>query len=99
MLPSPASDASDALAVIGRLIGWLDGGRGAALAVVVETWGSSPRPAGSLLAVNDKSAFAGSVSGGCVESAVVAESLALEKRCRDAGAVSRTADNGHGQFA
>lgn len=79
MLPSPASDASDALAVIGRLIGWLDGGRGAALAVVVETWGSSPRPAGSLLAVNDKSAFAGSVSGGCVESAVVAESLALIK--------------------
>jgi len=79
MLPSPAADAADALAVIGRLIGWLDEGRGAAVAMVVETWGSSPRPVGSLLAVNDRSAFAGSVSGGCVEGAVVAESLDLIK--------------------
>ncbi len=77
MLPSHANDASDALAVVARLIGWLDQGRGAALAMVVETWGSSPRPVGSLLAVNDRSAFSGSVSGGCVESAVVSESLAL----------------------
>ncbi len=79
MLPSPANDAADALSVVGRLLGWLDEGRGGAVAVVVETWGSSPRPVGSLLAVNDKSAFAGSVSGGCVEGAVVTESLELIK--------------------
>ena len=54
---------------------WRDAGRGVALATVVETWGSSPRPAGSLLAVNDQSAFVGSVSGGCVEGAVVEEAL------------------------
>ena len=77
MLPGPTADSKDALGIVGRLFGWLDGGHGAALATVVETWGSSPRPAGSLLAVNDKSAFTGSVSGGCVENAVVTEALDL----------------------
>ena len=50
---------------------WRDEGLGVALATVVETWGSSPRPAGSLLALNERSAFVGSVSGGCIEAAVV----------------------------
>ena len=54
---------------------WRDAGLGVALATVVETWGSSPRPAGSRLAVNDESAFVGSVSGGCIEAAVVHEAL------------------------
>jgi xanthine dehydrogenase accessory factor len=49
---------------------WLDAGRGVALATVLSTWGSSPRPAGSVLAVNDRLELAGSVSGGCVEGAV-----------------------------
>ena len=50
---------------------WRDQGRGVAIATVVKTWGSSPRPAGSQLAVDDSGAFIGSVSGGCVEAAVV----------------------------
>jgi xanthine/CO dehydrogenase XdhC/CoxF family maturation factor len=66
------SEAGD---VLEQALRWRDGGRGVALATVVETWGSSPRPAGSRLAVNDQSAFVGSVSGGCVEGAVVEEAL------------------------
>jgi xanthine/CO dehydrogenase XdhC/CoxF family maturation factor len=54
---------------------WHKAGRGVALATVVETWGSAPRPAGSSLVINDEGAFLGSVSGGCVEGAVVTEAL------------------------
>ncbi|TFG88428.1 MAG: XdhC family protein [Hyphomicrobiales bacterium] len=63
---------------------WLRAGKGAALATVVETWGSAPRPVGSQLAISGDSEIVGSVSGGCVEGAVVAEALeALEDgRCR-----------------
>lgn len=50
---------------------WTASGRGVALATVIETWGSSPCPAGSLLAVDDAGHFEGSVSGGCVEGAVI----------------------------
>ncbi|SHI41525.1 XdhC family protein [Wenxinia saemankumensis] len=58
---------------------WHRAGRGAALATVVETWGSAPRPVGSQLAIDGEGAIEGSVSGGCVEGAVVAEALeALE---------------------
>ncbi len=54
---------------------WLDAGQGAAIATVVSTWGSSPRPVGSRLAVAEDGSFIGSVSGGCIEGAVVGEAL------------------------
>jgi xanthine dehydrogenase accessory factor len=54
---------------------WHREGRGAALASVVETWGSAPRPVGSLLAISGDGQIMGSVSGGCVEGAVVEEAM------------------------
>ena len=54
---------------------WLHAGRGAALATVLDTWGSAPRPVGSQLAISGKGEIEGSVSGGCVEGAVVSEAL------------------------
>lgn len=55
---------------------WHRAGQGAALATVIETWGSAPRQAGSQLAVSGAGEMAGSVSGGCVEGAVVEEAMA-----------------------
>jgi xanthine/CO dehydrogenase XdhC/CoxF family maturation factor len=54
---------------------WGRQGRGVALATVVETWGSAPRPVGSNLVIDTDGNFLGSVSGGCVEGAVVTEAL------------------------
>jgi xanthine/CO dehydrogenase XdhC/CoxF family maturation factor len=54
---------------------WCKAGRGVALATVVETWGSAPRPVGSNLVIDEEGNFLGSVSGGCVEGAVVTEAL------------------------
>ena len=56
-------------------LGWHLDGRGAALATVVETWGSAPRQAGSQLAISGTGEIMGSVSGGCVEGAVVTEAM------------------------
>jgi xanthine dehydrogenase accessory factor len=56
-------------------LAWHRAGKGAALATVVETWGSAPRRVGSQLAISGEGEIAGSVSGGCVEGAVVAEAL------------------------
>jgi xanthine dehydrogenase accessory factor len=58
-----------------KALEWRRAGRGAALATVVETWGSAPRPVGSQLAISGDGEMAGSVSGGCVEGAVVTEAL------------------------
>lgn len=58
-----------------RALDWHRAGRGAALATVVETWGSAPRRTGSMLAISGDGEMAGSVSGGCVEGAVVLEAI------------------------
>jgi xanthine dehydrogenase accessory factor len=65
--------------VIEQALAWVHCGKGAALATVIQTWGSAPRPIGSQLAISSEAELAGSVSGGCVEGAVAAEALdALE---------------------
>lgn len=62
-----------------RALDWHNAGQGAALATVIETWGSAPRQAGAMLAVSGIGEMVGSVSGGCVEGAVVMEAMdALE---------------------
>ena len=52
---------------------WLEQGRRLTIATVVETWGSAPQPVGSQLVIDSDGNFIGSVSGGCVEGAVVSE--------------------------
>jgi xanthine/CO dehydrogenase XdhC/CoxF family maturation factor len=59
--------------VLQQAAAWRAAGKGVAVATVVTTWGSSPRPVGSQLAVDDSGAMTGSVSGGCIEGAVVLE--------------------------
>ena len=66
-------EMDDVLEIAAR---WIGEGRKAALGTVVKTWGSSPRPTGSQIAVRDDGAFVGSVSGGCVEGAVIEEAQA-----------------------
>lgn len=56
-----------------RAVSWLEEGLDVAVATVVATWGSSPRRPGSVMCMNERGDFAGSVSGGCVETAVVEE--------------------------
>ncbi len=67
MSTTQQADSED---ILGIAAGWLNQGETVALATVVETWGSSPRPAGSRLAVTKSGRLAGSVSGGCIEGAV-----------------------------
>ncbi len=65
--------------VLKQAAAWHEAGEAVALATVTETWGSSPRPAGSRMAVTKSGRMAGSVSGGCIESAVAdAAMLALQ---------------------
>ena len=59
---------------------WLAAKRNVVLVTVIQTWGSSPRPIGSRMIINDKGDFSGSVSGGCVETAVVRECMGLLKQ-------------------
>ena len=72
--PPPGAGDDDPLALAAA---WRAEGRGVALATVVGTWGSSPRPVGSQLVVDADGRFRGSVSGGCIEGAVVGEALAV----------------------
>ncbi len=73
---------------------WRKAGRGVALATVVETWGSAPRPVGSNLVIDNEGNFLGSVSGGCVEGAVVTEAIDVidQRQAEDAGIRRRRRD-------
>ncbi len=74
---------------------WRESGRAVAIATVVETWGSAPRPVGSHLVIDSDGAFLGSVSGGCVEGAVVEEAAEViasgEPRMLEFGVADETA--------
>ena len=58
---------------------WIKADHKVALVTVIKTWGSSPRQVGSKMIVNEKGDFSGSISGGCVESSVIVESIKLIK--------------------
>ena len=73
--PIPETDSTKSDDCLIAAQKWLESGLGVALARVVETWGASPRPVGACLAINEDGAFQGSVSGGCVEGAVVTQAL------------------------
>lgn len=66
---------NDTHSVLADAVAWRRLGRRVALATVVTTWGSSPRPVGSKLAVDEEGRIVGSVSGGCVEGAVIETAL------------------------
>ena len=59
---------------------WIKANQKVVLATVIQTWGSSPRQVGSRMIVNENGDFSGSVSGGCVESAVVRECIGIIKK-------------------
>ena len=68
---------SDTPEILEQAAAWRGAGRKVALATVVTTWGSSPRPVGSKLAVDEAGKMIGSVSGGCIEGAVVDEAMGV----------------------
>jgi len=59
--------------ILPRALDWAAKGRKIAIATVIETWGSAPQPVGSQLLIDADGNFEGSVSGGCVEGAVITE--------------------------
>jgi xanthine/CO dehydrogenase XdhC/CoxF family maturation factor len=63
--------------VLRQALEWQKQDQGVALATVVRTWGSAPRRPGSHMAINRAGEFVGSVSGGCVEGAVITEASAI----------------------
>lgn len=65
------------LSLLETALTWLDEGRQVAIGTVVQTWGSAPQPTGSQIVIDSEGDFTGSVSGGCIEGAVIAEALEL----------------------
>ncbi|HEY0955023.1 MAG TPA: XdhC family protein [Roseateles sp.] len=61
------------LSVLRTAAGWRAESRGVVLGTITRTWGSAPRPVGSLVAVRDDGLIAGSVSGGCIEDDLIAQ--------------------------
>src|SRR2546422_7151208 len=65
--------------LLSELNKWTRSGEDIAIATVVETWGSSPRPLGSKMVVTTSGKMAGSVSNGCIEGAVFEEAQKVLK--------------------
>src|SRR2546426_10791550 len=65
--------------VMTEVTAWLDSGDAVAVATVISTWGSAPRPAGSRMAISQSGKIAGSVSGGCLEGEVFEQAQAILK--------------------
>ena len=80
MLPIQTSSSTNDIDVLIKTLSWLKVGQKAAMATVIETWGSAPRPVGSQMAISENGDFCGSVSGGCVEGEVVTEALKCIRR-------------------
>jgi xanthine/CO dehydrogenase XdhC/CoxF family maturation factor len=74
---------------------WHGSGRSVAIATVIQTWGSAPRPVGSHLVIDAEGNFEGSVSGGCVEGAIISEAMEVIEnggsRMLDFGVADETA--------
>ena len=69
-------DITSADNVLQQALSWIKDGKEVAIATVISTWGSSPRPIGSQLVIDNEGSFVGSVSGGCIEGSVIGEALA-----------------------
>ena len=69
----------DTITILRQLLKWRSMGDDVALATVINTWGSAPRRTGSVMCINSEMAFEGSVSGGCVETAVIEQALSVIK--------------------
>ncbi len=76
------TSTGDHIPLFDAALGWIASGHQVALATVIQTWGSAPRPVGSHLVVRQDGLFEGSVSGGCVEGAVITEALACLAQAR-----------------
>lgn len=74
-METPTDDIGADLAILRRALDWHGAGHAVAIASVVSTWGSAPCPAGSQLVIREDMRFEGSVSGGCVETAVIQEAV------------------------
>lgn len=82
----PSNSYSTEHRVIESLYQWLSSGQSVWLCTIVKTWGSSPRPAGSLLAYSPEHGIVGSLSGGCIEEALIRKLSVASKESRASGA-------------